>query len=185
MATICGHPTGTSAWVWPGRALHLGGWSRGASAFSLLGFSVPLSAFSVPLARVSSHPPTCTQRCAGLAGHMQAARVLTTLTCMLRGPRASAQRPAWRCTASLPSSARQAVRAVFTLQTFGTQRARSGSRACTPPTTTRPTPASWYEPSWEAGRGSGQVWPEGWGNRGPAVLMGLPRPPMTTTWCSR
>ncbi|XP_035875720.1 rab-like protein 2B isoform X4 [Phyllostomus discolor] len=33
--------------------------------------------------------------------------------------------------------------AVFPLQTFGTQQARSGSRACTPPTTTRPTPASW------------------------------------------
>lgn len=49
---------------------------------------------------------------------------------------------------SVISSPQQAVRAVFTLQTFGTQQARSGSRACMPPTTTRPTPASWYEMGW-------------------------------------
>lgn len=49
---------------------------------------------------------------------------------------------------SVISSPQQAVRAVFTLQTFGTRQARSGSRACMPPTTTRPTPASWYEMGW-------------------------------------
>lgn len=39
----------------------------------------------------------------------------------------------------------QADSIVFMLQTSGIQQARSGSRACMPPTTTRLTPASWYE----------------------------------------
>lgn len=53
------------------------------------------------------------------------------------------------CPGSCPP-APQVVRAVSLLQTFGTQPARSGSRVCTPPTTTRPTPASWYETSRES-----------------------------------
>ena len=69
-----------------------------------------------------------------------------------------------QCLGSLPLCPRRAVRAVFMLQTFGTQQAKSGSRACTPPTTTRPTPASWYETSWEAE--AAQVWPEGWRDGG-------------------
>lgn len=72
--------------------------------------------------------------------------------------------PPRRCRGAPPAlrvPAPRAVRAVFLLQTSGTRQARSGSRACTPPTTTRPTPASWYAACWEAGLG--QAWPEGKG----------------------
>ena len=62
------------------------------------------------------------------------------------------------------------VRAVFLLQTFGTQQAKSGSRACTPPTTTRPTPASWYAACWEAEARAGLA--EGWRGEGGAGRPG-------------
>lgn len=80
--------------------------------------------------------------------------------------RSSAPCPHHPCAAAHRFSgppAPQAGRTVLPLQTSGTQRARSGSRACTPPTTTRPTPASWYETG--GARRRGRVGDDG-GRRG-------------------
>lgn len=162
--------------ILPNRVHHLqsphGDMGVGWMELLLLGASCLHSPSSWPCA--SSHPPTGTQGCTGLSAQpgslgpdSSIGSWVDFMSPMLphRHLRGDAQDPC--------PPACQAVRAVFILQTFGTQQARSGSRVCTPPTTTRPTPASWYETCWEVGEDWASL---AWGVRGkgPSNTEGAP-----------
>lgn len=135
---------GKSAWFSPRRVLIL--WIRGGAHLPSPSWG-SLSAYSHP-----RNPPRA-QRCTCTSRGTQVACVLTAHHWLLCGlpvlPTCASCFRTQGCSGypGFCPPAPQAVRAVFLLQTFGTRPARSGSRVCTPPTTTRPTPASWYETS--------------------------------------
>lgn len=136
---------------------------RNAVAGGILSF---LLALGLPLTRPHARPGALHPDNTPASCVVSVARHPPTGACVSEHRHRTEMLSVW---GSLPFIPHQAVRAVFTLQTFGTQQAKSGSRACTPPTTTRPTPASWYETNWRA-KALGKSGLRGEGMKGPAGL---------------